>query len=151
MKIIKAVIAALLLRGETNRFFSVAVRQGICGLFGAVVDIIVFHSILQTGIFGLHGAVNAGWITSFFIVYFLHRYYTYRHIKKHRNKSMKQMFLFLCVSLISLGLSHIIVRFLVVILGFMPVLARTISIILIFLYSLFVNRYFVFSAAVEKN
>ena len=150
-KIITAIMDALLLRGGINGLFSIAIRQGVIGLLGALVDIIVFHLVLQTGIFSLHGAVNAGWITAFFIVYFFHKYYTFRHVKKHRNKTLKQITLYLCAFLISLGLSHIIVRFLVMILGFIPVIAKVISIVLIFFYSLLVNKRFVFSSAIENS
>ena len=150
-QIIAAGVDALLLRGETGGVFSIAVRQMVCGLSGALADIIVFHTILYTGILGLHGAVNAGFIIAFFVVYFANKYYTFRHVKKYKQNTVRQMALFLCASLISLGLSHIIVRFLVVTLGIMPVLARAISIALIFFYSLFVNRRFVFSAAAETN
>jgi putative flippase GtrA len=142
---------ALFLRGDLNSVSSVAARQMVSSGLGALADIIVFQTVLYTGVFGLHGAVNAGFTVCFFVVYFGHRYYTFRHIKKYKSKSLRQIILFLCASMISLGLGHIIVRFLVMTLGFMPVLARAISIAIIFFYSLFVTRRFIFAAAEQKD
>lgn len=140
----------MLLRGKVDSLFSVAARQMVCGGLGAVVDIIVFQVVLYTGILGLHGAVNAGFIAAFFIVYYAHKHYTFRHIQEYTMTSLRQILVFLGTALVSLGLGHIIVRFLVMALDFIPVIARAVSIAIIFFYSLFVTRRLVFVAADQK-
>jgi len=138
---------ALLLRGDVDRVFSIAARQAACGGMGALADLIIFQTVLYTGVFGLHGAVNSGFIAAFLIVYFANRYYTFRHIKEFKINSARQMVLYFCASLVSLGLGHIIVRFLVMTLCFIPVIARAVSIVILFFYSLFVTRRLIFAVA----
>ena len=151
IQIIVNTIDALLLRGNLENVFSIAVRQMACGTLGALVDICIFQTVLNIGVFDLHGAINSGFIISFFVVYFANKYYTFNQVKKFNKNTLLQILLFFCASLVSLGLNHVIVRFLVKVLDFMPIIARVISIVIVFFYSFFVNRRFIFSSIKQKQ
>jgi putative flippase GtrA len=142
-----AVRQALQLQGDITSIFSVGVRQLACGGVSAVLDMLVFQGLLCLGATGIVWAVNWGFAIGLSSNYCMNRLYTFRYIKQYQTQLPIQVALHIFSAIVSLLITQAVVWFFTQKAMFLPVIAKAISIGVVYLWSLFAMRKIIFRAA----
>lgn len=123
-------------------------KHVIVGFSGAVINVSIMY--LMTDLLGSHYLFSAiiAFLVSTLNSFMLNKIWTYKH---HQGCYKKQVFRYLLTSSFGLAINLVLLPILVEYFDLWYLMAQTVTIIQLGLFSFFINKYWIFCPIIEEN
>lgn len=142
---IKLIVEILFHPSRDQSLRAQAIRHLLGGAIVAVIDLSVFQWALVWLGAPASGAAFISWVISLITSWIVTRWYVFGEVKRQKRNVLFQLFLFCGVALVSLGIIQVCIFIFTNYLLVAPLVAKILSLPIVFMWTLSVSRCIVFS------